>query len=93
MSVKDRLRRQERRISGGVRLTPTGAPVIQTESGLQFNGYFVESLKCLDPGKYQLLFGPEVPFNDFWDWTDDEGLTWPAIVQRMVDNGAEYQPA
>ena len=57
MSLRQRLAAVVKRLTGNVRLTPTGAPVIQTESGLQFNGYFVESLKCLDPGEYQFLSG------------------------------------
>ena len=78
MSLRQRLAAVGKRLTGNVRLTPTGAPVIQTESGLQYEGYFVESLKCLDPGEHQLLSGPEIDF-DSWEAWEESGLSWPAF--------------
>ena len=90
MSVKDRLRRQERRISGGVTLADDGQPVIFVEGqGYQFNGLFYPDLKALDPGKYQVLAGPPIPFEMFWE--NEQGLTWPAMLQAMIARGELYR--
>jgi hypothetical protein len=77
MSLRQRLADVERKRSGGVVLADDGAPVIQTPDGLQFNGYFVGRLKDLDPGKYRLVEGPPVSFDDFWE----SGKSWTELVE------------
>ena len=70
-------------------LADGGQPVIKTAQGFQYDGLYFKSLKSLDPGVYQVLEGPPIPFGMFWD--NDEGLTWAAMIQAMRDRGEIYK--
>ena len=75
---------------GSVIRAAGGQPVIFVEGqGYQFEGLFYPDLKDLDPGVYQVLEGPPIPFGMFWD--NDEGLTWAAMIQAMRDRGEIYK--
>lgn len=71
-------------------LADGGQPVIKTAQGYQHNGLFCESLKALDPGVYQVLEGPPIPFGMVWE--NEQGLTWPEMVEAMKDRGEIYRP-
>ncbi|TSA06543.1 MAG: hypothetical protein D4R73_11120 [Deltaproteobacteria bacterium] len=88
-SIKQRLAAVEHKRHGGVVLAPDGEPVIKTAQGYQYNGLFYESLKDLDPGTYRLIEGPPVPFGMFWE--NAQGLTWPAMIQAMINRGEIYK--
>ena len=69
-------------------LADGGQPVIYVEGqGYQFEGLFYPDLKSLDPGTYQVLEGPPVPFEMFWD----EGKTWLEALEAMKDRGEIYK--
>jgi hypothetical protein len=90
VSVKERLKRQERRITGGVVLADDGEPVIFVDGwqGYQYNGLFYPDLKALDPGTYQVVEGPPIPFEMIWD----EEKTWPEALEAMQARGEIYRP-
>ena len=80
MTIKDRLAKVEHKRGGGVVIVspPDGEPVIQVApDNFQFNGLHYPSLKSLDPGRYHIVDGEPVSFDDFWE----SGKSWAELVE------------